>query len=184
MFKEPATCQLLILRTGTTVVAVWIYADASTRREKACYLDVTGIHKSNKVVHDDVDTIFMKRAMIAETEKIEFETLALYHLHIGNIIYLYGGKIGLPGNGTKTGKLGTIETHPIIAPGMFVGKCLQDLRSIVVRIFGFLPQQREVFGLTAFSGHIYFFFSCRFNKASGQVSAMPSRPYRWYMPQR
>ena len=157
MLEEAAARQLFILGTGTAVVAVWVYTDASPRREETRHLDVAGIHERNEVVHDDVDTIFMKRAVVAEAEKVEFEALALYHLHIGDIIYLYGGKIGLPGNGAKAGKLGTVEAYPIVALGVLVGKGLQDLRRIVVRIFGFRPQQGEVFGLTACSGHIYIF---------------------------
>lgn len=158
MLEEAATRQLLILGTGTAVVAVWVYTDASPRREETRHLDVTRIHKRYKVVHDDVDAIFMKRAVVAEAEKVEFEALALYHLHIGDIVYLYGGKIGLPGNGAKAGKLGTVEANPIVTLGVLVGKSLQDLRRIVVRIFGFCPQQCQVLCLTVCSGHIYFSF--------------------------
>ena len=49
--------QLLVLGTWTTIVGVWIDADATTRCEDACNLDILWIHKADKVFHDDIHAV-------------------------------------------------------------------------------------------------------------------------------
>lgn len=39
----------------------------------------------NEVFHYDVHAILVESTMIAEAEQVEFQTLALYHLDIGDI---------------------------------------------------------------------------------------------------
>jgi hypothetical protein len=80
----------------------------------------------------------MKIAMIAKAEQVKFQALALYHLHVRQIRNTNLSKIRLSGDGAKTGKFGTIETHPIIIPGVLVNKRLQHLRSIILLVFRLL----------------------------------------------
>ena len=44
-----------------------------------------GSNETNQIFHDNIDTVFVEISMIAEGEEIEFEALALYHLHIGDV---------------------------------------------------------------------------------------------------
>lgn len=100
MIYETMLSQLLILCARATIVRKWINADPTSWSEYSGYLDVFWIHQFDKVLHDDIDTIFMEVSMISETEKIDLETLAFHHLHIGNVLYLYLGKVRLTSNWT------------------------------------------------------------------------------------
>ena len=73
MVHQAEVCQLFVLGAWTTVVGVGVDADAATRGEDACDLDVLGIHETDEVFHDDVDAVFVEVAMIAEGEEVELE---------------------------------------------------------------------------------------------------------------
>lgn len=64
--QEAVLCHFLVLRAGLAVVGKGINADAATGHEDASHLDVLGFHESDEVLHDDVDTILVKAAVIAE----------------------------------------------------------------------------------------------------------------------
>ena len=49
--------------------------------------------------------------MIAEAEQIEFQTLALHHLHVGHIRDAYLRKVGLTGNRAQRRKLRAVEFY-------------------------------------------------------------------------
>ena len=85
MIHHPIVRHLLILRTWTAVVGVWIDADTSTRSEDACNLDVLRIHKTYEIFHNLIDAILVEVAMITEREKIELEALALNHTLVRKI---------------------------------------------------------------------------------------------------
>ena len=144
MVHEPMLCKLLVFCSRTTVVGVWIDADTATWGEDARHLYIFRIHEADKVFHNDIDTILMEVAMIAEREEIEFQTLALHHLHIGHILYLYLCKVRLSGNRTERSELRAVEKHPVVILRMFVLKALKHLRSIVLTIFRLLTKRLEV----------------------------------------
>jgi hypothetical protein len=79
MIHHPVIRHLLILGTRTAIIGVWIDADATTRSENACNLDILRIHKAYEVLHNLIDAILVEVAMITEREKIELEALALHH---------------------------------------------------------------------------------------------------------
>ena len=85
MRSETLLCQLLVLSTRLAVIGIRPDADTATRSENTSHLNVLRIHQTDEILHDDVHTVLMKITMIAETEKIEFQTLTFHHLHIRNI---------------------------------------------------------------------------------------------------
>ena len=125
MITHTVLRQLFVLGVWATVVTIRIDGDTSARSKDPCYFDVFRIHQLNQVFHDDVYAVLMKITVITEAEKIEFQALALYHLNIRQVADTYLGKVGLSGDGTKAGKLGTVETHPIVVSGVFGYKRLQ-----------------------------------------------------------
>ena len=145
--------QLRIFRSGLAEIGERIDADAATRREIAHHFDVFGLHQTHQILHDDVDAIFVKIAVVAKAEEIEFEAFALHHLRSGNVADADFGKVGLSGDGTKRRELGTVELHPIIVAGMLVVKCLQHLGRIVGCIACGAPQslQALIFSIHYFS---------------------------------
>ena len=128
--------QLLIFGARPAVVGIGIDADTATRSEDARHLYIFRIHQSDKVFHDNVHAVFMKVAVVAETEQIELQALTLHHTLTGQVHYLYLGKVGLSGDGTQRCELGTVELHPVIIFRMFVHECLEHLGSIVHEILG------------------------------------------------
>ena len=56
------------IQYGTSVIAIWVYADPASRCKKTGNFDVFGIHKFDEIFHNQVDAIFVKSSMIAKTE--------------------------------------------------------------------------------------------------------------------
>ena len=123
-------------RSRAAVVAVGVDADTAARHEFAPHFDVLGVHQPNEVFHDDVDTVFVKITVIAETEQIQFERLALHHLLVGQVADVNRGEVGLAGNRAQRGELRTVELHEIIVFGMFVVERFEYRRIVVGRIPG------------------------------------------------
>lgn len=64
--EQTILCHFLVLRAGLSVVGKGIDADAATRNEDASHLDVLGFHQADEVLHDDIDAVLVKAAVIAE----------------------------------------------------------------------------------------------------------------------
>jgi hypothetical protein len=124
------------LSARTTIVSIWIDGNATTWEEYACNLNVFGVHKADKILHDDIDAIFVKGTMVAETKKVELETFAFDHFDVGDVAYAYLGKVWLPGDGTKAGEFRTVELYPIVMFGVLVVKSFEHFRGIVLTILG------------------------------------------------
>ena len=69
--------------------------------------------------------------MIAETEKIEFQTLAFHHPLPWDIRNIDMTEIRLSGLRAKRCKLRTIKIHDILIFGMLILKRLKQLRCII-----------------------------------------------------
>ena len=80
------------------IVGIGPNAYTATWREDTCNLNVFRIHKLDKVLHDDVDAVFVEVAVVAEAEEIQLQTLALHHLNVGHVADTYFGKVGLSGD--------------------------------------------------------------------------------------
>ena len=118
---------LFVLGARTAVVGVGVDGDAATWGEEAGDLDVFGIHQFDEVLHDDVDTILMEIAVVAEAKQVKLQALALHHSHVGDVTDADFRKIGLPGDGAEAGELGAVELHPIVVALMLVDEGLQSL---------------------------------------------------------
>ena len=136
MGSESLLRQLLILGAWLAIIGIRPNADATTRSKYSCYLDVLRLHQLDEILHDDVDTVLMEVAMVAETEEIKFQALALHHLHIRNVADANLSKVWLSRNRTKRCKLRAIESYPVVIARMLVDKSLQHLWRIIHFIFG------------------------------------------------
>lgn len=136
-------CHLLELRAGTSVIGIRINGDASARGEDTRHLNILRVHQMNEVFHYDVHAILVESTMIAEAEQVEFQTLALYHLDIGDIANTDFRKVRLPRDGTEAGEFGAVETHPVVIAGMLVIKCLQYFGGIVLTVFCLSPKRES-----------------------------------------
>jgi len=144
VMKETVLSHLLILSAWTSVVGIGIDADAATGREKTDDFNVLGVHKSDKVLHNRVDTILVEITVITETEEVQFQGLGLHHAFAREIVDAYLGEIRLTGDGTQRGEFGTVETHPVVVVGMAVLEGLEDGGVVVEEIVGFLTEGLEV----------------------------------------
>ena len=130
-----------VTRFAVAVVAIRVNTDPATRSELAPYFYVFRFHQSNEVFHNDVDAIFMKRTMIAETEQVQFQAFTFYHPFAGNVLNVYGGKIGLRGNGAKACKFRAVETYPVIVVRMRILEGFEDVGVVSELVFGFVTKK-------------------------------------------
>ena len=138
MAEKALLSQLLVLGSRTSIIGVWIDADATTRSKQSDDLDILGVHQSDEVLHNSIDAVLMEVTMIAEREKIELQALRLDHALVRDIHDFNLGKVGLTRNGTERSKLRTVELYPIIVPCMFILEGLQHLGGVVLRVFHLL----------------------------------------------
>ena len=84
-----------VLVVAVAIVGKRLDADAAARVEQADDLQVLGVHQLDQVLHDDVDAILMEVAVVAETEQVQFQALALNHAHARDVIDDDAAKVGL-----------------------------------------------------------------------------------------
>ena len=136
MAEKALLSQLLVLGSRTSVIGVWIDADATTRSKQSDNLDILGVHQSDEVLHNSVDAVLMEVTMIAEREKIELQALRLDHTLSRQVHNLYLCKVWLSCYRTKRCKLWAVKLHPIVVVRMFVLKGFQYLRGVSIQIAG------------------------------------------------
>ena len=144
-----------VLMVAVAIVGKRLDADASTRVEQADDLQVFGIHQLDQVLHDDVDAILMKVTMVAETEQVQFQALALDHALTWDVVDDDAAKVGLARLGSQRGELGTIERHNIFILGMLVLEGFQHVGAVVKLILSALVAQQR---------HAFQFFICSCHK--------------------
>lgn len=115
-------CHFCIFCAWLPIVAVWVDADSSAWHKFSPYLYVFWIHQFDKVFHDDVDTIFVKVSVVAETEKVELEALAFHHLHIRYVADVDCGEVWLSCDGAETCEFRAVELYPVVVALVFVVK--------------------------------------------------------------
>ena len=140
----------LVLGAGTAVVGVRVDGDAAARSEKSGYLYVLGIHQFDEVLHDLVDTILMEIPVVAETEQVQFQALALDHPNVRDITDPDLGEVRLTSDRAQARELRAVEPHPVIVALMLVDERLQDLRSIVTFIFSLLAEGLKALQFSSF----------------------------------
>ena len=132
-----------IVRFAVALVAIGINTDAAARSELAPHFDVFRFHQGNKIFHDDIYTILVKRAMVTETEQIQFQAFAFNHSFVRYVTNVYSSKIGLRGDGTKAGELRTIESYPVIIAGMRIFKSFEDCGIVTKFVFCFITKKHD-----------------------------------------
>ena len=128
----------LVLGAGAAVVGVRVDGDATTWREEAGDLYVLGIHQLDEVLHYLVDAVLVEITVVAETEQIEFEALALHHLNTWNIVDNDMTEVGLPGFWTQRGELWAVEGHEIFIFRVLVHKRFEHIWGVVEFVSGAL----------------------------------------------
>ena len=170
---QPLFGHTLIFGTGPTIVGIRIDRDTTTRSKEASNLNVLWVHQANQVLHNDIDTIFMKGSVTAKAEKVELKALTFHHLHIRNIGDTDFCKVGLSGNGTQAGKLRAVKAHPVVVLRMLVIESFEHLRSIVLPIDGFTAQQGKL--VFQFGPKCIIYFSCTYLFLPARYFSSPSR---------
>ena len=155
--QKPFFSKLFPFGARSAIVGIGVDADAATGHEEARHLNVLGIHQANQVFHDNVDTVLMKVAMVAEREEIELQALALHHALVGYIRDAHFSEIRLAGDGAQAGELWTIESHPIVIVGVLVGKRLQYFWCILVAVLGLGTEELQPLIFSCFTHRSCFF---------------------------
>ena len=154
VFEQAFTRQCFELGACFAVIGERMNGDAAARCELAEYFDVFRIHQGNEVFHDDVDAVFMKIAVVAEAEEVEFQGFAFHHFDVRDVADVDGGEVRLPGHRAEAGELGADEFDEIVVVGMFVVECFENFRCVAGRILGFLiAQKRDALQLFVVAGH-------------------------------
>ena len=135
MLLQAVFGELFKLCAGAAVVSIGEDADAAARGEEAGHFDVFRVHEADEVLHDDIDTILVEVAVVAEGEEVEFEALALDHTDVGDVGDADFGVVGLSGDGTEGRKFGTVEAHPVVVVGVFVDERLKHFGGVVGGVF-------------------------------------------------
>ena len=146
---------MLVFGAWAAIVGVGVDADAATRQEESFHLDIFGVHELDEVFHDDVDTILVEVAMVAETEQVEFQAFAFHHAQSGDIVDKYLPEVGLACNGAESGELRTVEPHPIVVVGVLVLESFQQLGVVVGVVTSGIAQCRQVFFFAV--THVFYF---------------------------
>ncbi len=141
MAEEAVAGEVAPLGAWDAVVAVGVDGEAASREEFAPDFDVAGAEEFDEVGHDDVHAVFVKVAVVSEGEEVEFQGFAFYHVLVGDVGNVDGSKVGLPGLGAEAGEFGAVEFDEEVSVSVFVGDFLQEVRVVVVGVFGVLISQ-------------------------------------------
>ena len=142
--------ECLIVSSRAPVIGIRMDGYATSGSEQSENFDVLGIHQLDQVIEDDIDAILMETAMVAETEEVELQALALHHPDVGNIADPDLGEVRLPGNRAKCRELRAVEPDPVIPAGMHILKSLQHFRSVIHLVTGLVTKGRQTFFLPVF----------------------------------
>lgn len=97
-----------------TPVSKRMYGDASPRGKQSDDFYVSRLHEFPQVIQYDVNAVLVEVPMIAETEQVKLQALALDHLKIGYVIDDDASKVGLSGLRTERCKLRAVESDEVI----------------------------------------------------------------------
>ena len=132
-----------VLMIAVAIVGKRLDADATTRVEQADDLQILGVHQLDQVLHDDVHAILMEIAVVAETEEVQLQALALDHAHARDIIDDDVAKVGLTRLGAQRSELGAVESHHIFVLGVLVLKGFQHVGTIIELILRTLVAEQR-----------------------------------------
>ena len=131
-----------ILMVGVAVIGKRIDGNTAAGHKYAHHFEIFGVHQFYQILHDNVYAVLVEIAVIAETEKIEFQTLAFHHAFARDVVDDNFSEIRLSGFRTKSGKLRAIESDEIFVLRVLIRESFEHLRSVVVGINGALIAQK------------------------------------------
>lgn len=166
MCSETLLCEFFEFCTWTAVIGIREYGDSTTRSEKTCYFNVFRVHQFDKVFHDFVYAILVEVSVISETEKIEFQALALNHFHVRDVADTDFSKVRLACNRTEACEFRAIEPYPIVVFLMLVYEGLQNFRGVIHLVFGFMTQGVQSL-LFSFFIHLKYLLNVTVTPSSG-----------------
>jgi len=145
MAEQTLLGHFFVFRARTAVVGVGVDADAATRSEESCHLNIFGVHEADEIFHDGVDTVLMEIAVVAEREEVELQALRLDHPFARHIENLYLSEVWLTGDRTEGCELWAVKLHPVVVLRVFVLEGFEYFRSIVGGVLRFAAQLLQAF---------------------------------------
>ena len=139
--EEPVAGEVAPFGARDAVVAVGVDGEAASGEEFAPDFDVAGAEEFDEVGHDDVHAVFVEVAVISKGEEVEFQGFAFYHVFIGDVGNIDGGKVGLPGLGAEAGEFGAVEFDEEVPVFVFVGDSFEQVGVVVVGVGGVLAAE-------------------------------------------
>ena len=131
MMQETEAGKVFPLGIRHAVVAVRVDGEPAAGEKFAPYFDIAGMEKLDEITHDDIHAVLVEIAVIAETEKIQFQRFALDHAliwHVGNI---YRRKVGLSCDRAKAGEFGTVELDEVVSVRVLVRESFKDFGTVI-----------------------------------------------------
>lgn len=177
MCGETLLCEFFEFCTRTAVIGIREYGDSTTRSEKTCYFNVFRVHQFDKVFHDFVYAILVEVSMITETEKIEFQALALDHFHVRDVADTDFSKVRLARDRTEACEFRAIESYPIVVFLMLVYEGLQYFRGVIHLVFGFMTQGVQSL-LFSFFIHLKYLLNVTVTPSSGAQASGDGELFR------
>lgn len=141
MVSKAVNCYLFPYCALFAIVAVGVYGNSSAGGKFSPDLDILGIHKLDKVFHDNVHAVLVEVPVVAEAVEIKLQGLAFHHFLRGDVGNIHRRKIGLSRNRAKACEFGAVEFHEIIVVLVLVDKGLQHLWGVVRGVFCFLVSE-------------------------------------------
>jgi hypothetical protein len=90
-----------VLVFTVAIVSEGLDGNAPARIKQSYDFQILRFHQFDQVLHNDVHAILVEVAVVAETEEVEFQALALYHKRARYVINNKVSEIGLACFGTK-----------------------------------------------------------------------------------
>lgn len=140
MILQPVPGEFFIFGAGFSVIGIWIDTQAATGKKFSPDFNIFWVHQTDQIFHDDIDAVLMKSSVITETEQVQFQRFTLDQFSIGHVTDVDRCKVGLSGDGTKTGKFGSIEFYPVVSVRMFIIECFQHAGGVGKRICCFVSE--------------------------------------------
>lgn len=177
MCSETLLCEFFEFCSRTAVIGIREYGDSTTRSEKTCYFNVFRVHQFDKVFHDFVYAILVEVSMITETEKIEFQALALDHFDVRDVADTDFSKVRLARDRTEACEFRAIEPYPIVVFLMLVYEGLQYFRGVIHLVFGFMTQGVQSL-LFSFFIHLKYLLNVTVTPSSGAQASEDGELFR------
>lgn len=141
MMKETEPGEIPPFSPWNAIVAVGIDGKTAAGEKFAPHFDIPRAQETDEVRHDHIHAVFMKIAVIAIAEKIQFQRFAFHHVFVRNIGNINGGKVRLSRLRAEAREFRTVEFDEEIPVRMLVGDFFQKGGIIIIGILRILIAQ-------------------------------------------